>query len=65
MLVVFKWGINGHNELRPLCEIYRAKAQRKLLETRQRFAPLRLCVRNLLPAGICRAKFFYTKRFVK
>jgi hypothetical protein len=33
-----------------------AKAQRKSLETRQRFAPLRLCVRNLVPAGTFRAK---------
>jgi hypothetical protein len=27
-----------------------AKAQRKTVGTRQRFSPVRLCVRNLLPA---------------
>jgi hypothetical protein len=31
--------------------ISRAKAQRKPLETRQRFAPLRLCARNILATG--------------
>src|SRR6185369_16200249 len=33
-----------------------AKAQRKTLETRQRFAPLRLCVSNLLHTGTFRQR---------
>jgi hypothetical protein len=34
----------------------RRKGAKKTLETRQRFAPLRLCVRNLFHIGAFRAK---------